>query len=553
MAQVDKRFLGKLENSVPKLANNYMLSTYSIILEAWRRGLEISISIKKEASGNIEPYYTIKSSKRKHKFSATRGDLVPRETIDTTKNKQTTREILLKNSVPTPIGKDFDESVTTDDVVASVKDLTYPLVVKPLNGTGGRGVIANIKNEKELIEAITYVRNKLNFQHIIVEEYFEGEDYRVYIIGGKVAGAIKRLRAHVVGDGKKAINELIEDKNKQRAKLPSLTNRPIKVDDETHNLLNQQGYTLDSIPERDSTVYLKTKNNVSAGGDSIEVTDELSENIKQIAIKATESFTSMVQAGVDLIVDEENDRGVVIELNTRAHITQHLFPIKGKASDVPAKIIDFYFPETLNTEDIGQELFYLDYDYIYNSCLSRNAVEIKLPQLPKAPLVLKRYIVSNCSYSESLAKKIRRVAYNNKVDGYIKPLDHDKFVIIVGGNEGKVNLFKKQATRRIKKNNPDAKIQVKKRLTPIKHGFHIEHESTEPSSATSSLEYFKKYSSLKKDYQRVVKRLVEYEQMEKEMHLTKKQNKNLKKRLGQIESSTSWKVTKPLRKIMKKK
>lgn len=548
----NNRYLAHLTNCIPKHANNYMLSTYSIILEAWRRGLSISIRIVLEASGSIEPYYTISDGKKTHQFSVTRGDLVSVEAKNLTKDKRTTKEYLMRNNVPTPIGSDFDETVPDSAIIEYANKLGYPVVIKPVNGTGGKGVIANIKDEQELAEALELVRIKLKYPKIILEQYFEGEDYRLYVLDGKVIGVLKRIRANVIGNGKDTIKTLIDAKNKERMKSPALSNRPIKVDRETRTLLKRSNYTLDTVLPDGEVFYLKTKNNVSAGGDSVDLTDEVSDRIKSIAIEAANSFPSLPHCGLDMIVDEENDKGAVIELNSRAHITQHLFPMYGKARDIPSAIVDYYFPETrgYNREESSQ--LYLDYDFIYDACLSRVAQEINLPKKPESPIKLTRYLLTNCKYSERFAKRVKRIAYNHWVSGYIKPLSNGKISIIVGGNQKKLEQFEKSLRTVAPKFFPNVEITEKNRKTPIKHGFHIEAEDASNAKSDKGSEiYFKKYSELKADYQKLVRKLAEYEQKERISQLTAKQNKQLKKALRKMENSTSWKITKPLRELGK--
>ncbi|MEC5425928.1 hypothetical protein QGM71_20975 [Virgibacillus sp. C22-A2] len=553
MENTSEKYLSHLNNCIPKRANNYMLSTYSIILEAWRRGLEVTIRIVLEKSGNIEPYYSITDGKKTHNFSATRGDLVSKEAKILTKNKQSAKEYLIKNNVPTPIGKEFNETISNSKIIEYAKELDYPIVVKPLQGTGGTGVIGNIQNEEELIEALDYVRRDLKLPHILLEKYHEGLDYRIYVVNGEVIGALKRIRSHITGDGKNTIKDLINQKNKIRRKLPSLSNRPIKIDAETKNLLKRKNYDLNTVIPEGEVFYLKSKNNISAGGDSVDVTDLVSKNIKKIAVEATKSFPSLPHCGLDMIVDEASDTGVVIELNSRAHITQHLFPMEGHARDIPTSIIDYYFPNTKNQNREEVSKLYIDYDFIYNSCLSRTAQEIKLPKITESPIILKRYLLSNCQFTEQFANRIRRTAFNHKVNGYIKPLDNGNIVIVTGATKQKAEQFEKLLKNIAHKFFNNVQIVEKSRVTPIKHGFHIEADMQTINKADADMSELplQKYSKLKEDYQKITRKLAEYEQKESIMELTKKQNKQLKKQLLKIENSTSWKITKPVRAIAK--
>ena len=43
---------------------------------------------------------------------------------------------------------------------------------------------------------------------------------------------------------------------------------------------------MDSIPQKDEIIYLRENSNVSTGGDSIDVTDQIPDDYKKIAVDA---------------------------------------------------------------------------------------------------------------------------------------------------------------------------------------------------------------------------------------------------------------------------
>src|SRR5699024_5613674 len=142
--------------------------------------------------------------------------------INICKNKEVTKKYLLKGGVNTPKGNVFDKEIRNEEIVSYANKLGYPVVLKPSNASGGRGVIANIANETEFIEALEYVRDALGFSKVIVEQYIEGQDYRLYVIGNEVVGAFYRIPANIVGDGKNTIRSLFEMKRKERMKNPGI-------------------------------------------------------------------------------------------------------------------------------------------------------------------------------------------------------------------------------------------------------------------------------------------------------------------------------------------
>jgi len=554
---VDKRFLSHLENCIPDSAHNYMLSTYTIILEAWRRGLEVDIRILKQKTGKIAPYYTISDGIKSHNFSVTRGDLVSKKAVNIANNKHRTKEYLTKFNVETPQGKLFTDNHYDDDILKYAKESGYPLVLKPVDGTGGKGVVANIKNDEEMQHAISYVRGQLNYDKVIVEDYFKGEDHRLYVVGDEVIGIFKRDPASVTGNGKDTITTLLKRKNLDRSRIPSVKDTPIKVDAETKELLRRLNYTMQSVPKEGEVIFLKSKSNVSSGGEAIDVTDETTEEMKQIAINAIKSIPTLIQGGVDMMIDKKNNKGVVLEINSRAHIRTHLFPSFGRARDIPTAIIDYYFPDTkgYNREDPNK--LYLDYDFIYNACLSRDVSSIKIPKLPDGPIALKRYSISGADFTKSVGKRVRRLAFNNKVNGFIRPLNNNNITVVAGGNSKQVESFEKQLKRYFKRLENSSIVVEKRRTTPIAHGFKIQGSQSKANLSESTTKtYVEKYSELKSDYDKLVKKMANYDHMKSVMEITEKQNKDLKKQLRNVEKSTSWKITKPIRlagKFKKKK
>src|SRR5699024_7271613 len=162
--------------------------------------------------------------------------------------------------------------------------------IKPTNASGGKGVIANIKNEKDFIESLYFIRDELGYQKVMVEEFVDGQDYRLYVIGNKVAGVFSRIPANIIGDGVNTINHLLNLKKRERAKNPGINKQTIVIDKETINLLKSQGYNMRSIPKQGETIYLKTTSNISSGGDSVDYTNEIPSEVKHEAIKAVKAI-----------------------------------------------------------------------------------------------------------------------------------------------------------------------------------------------------------------------------------------------------------------------
>ncbi|MBR7554760.1 ATP-grasp domain-containing protein [Allobacillus sp. GCM10007491] len=517
-----------LRNSIPVEAYGYTVSMYSVALEGWRRGLTLKFINKNRSKAKT--VYSLSDGRKEHVFTVTRGDIVPPEAITICVNKDMTKKQLMQNGVPVPAGIICDETFTDKQIIEAANEIAYPLVVKPVDGTGGKGVISNIRNEDELKSAINYVKHQLNYKTLLIEEYFEGKDYRLYVINDKVVAGLEKLPAHVIGDGVRTIKELLDKKNDERTKSPALRNRPIKIDSETHSLLRRLNYTVDSIPNDGEKVFLKTKNNISSGGDSIDVTDELSERIKEIAVNAANAIPGLAQCGIDMMVNKEEDKGVVLEINSRPHITAHLFPMSGHARDIPKEIIDFYFPNS--EQNLDKPLYYFDFKSIFNTFSEGLCKEYVVPDVPKGSLVSKRFRVTGVHGSTGYLKRVQSEAIKLKLNGYVKHLKNGETSIVVSGKTKSVERFE-TIINQVNERYSVTKIVEKRWTKPVQIGFEIKKNSTKNRDNKMQKNRSKEKKSIDMDQSLLIER-----DYYREQYLN-------------IINSKAWKITKPLKSIRK--
>jgi D-alanine-D-alanine ligase-like ATP-grasp enzyme len=220
--------------------------------------------------------------------------------------------------------------------------LNFPMVVKPFNTDHGIAVSTNLQNQHEILEAIDKA-----FEYsskVIVEEYFEGREYRFLVIDYKVRAIAYRVPANITGDGQSSIYELIKEKNKIRGNDYTYPLLKIVVDDEVIRHLKEQKLTLGSKLEKGQQVFLRKNSNLSTGGDSIDVTDEMPEFYKQIAENATKAAGLKI-SGVDIIIknitEEPNENNhIIVELNAPAMLSMHDYPYMGKNRNVAKYVLD---------------------------------------------------------------------------------------------------------------------------------------------------------------------------------------------------------------------
>src|SRR5699024_8221883 len=208
---------------------------------------------------------------------------------------------------------------------------------------------------------------------------------------------------------------------------PHLTSRLIKIDREIEVLLEEKEYDLNSIPKYGEVVYLREKSNLSTGGESVDVTDALTDEIKEIAINAGKAIPGLKHYGVDMIVSDDRKEGVILEVNTRPGLGGHLFPGEGKPRDFAKEIIDYYFPET---KDIERTTLYFDFDSVLEPIKSRAASNVDIIKPPLGKLYGEKYAIDGDFNRRELRRFIRRQAHKNHMYGYTE-LSEDESIIVV--------------------------------------------------------------------------------------------------------------------------
>src|SRR5690606_7527994 len=177
----------------------------------------------------------------------------------------------LKNeNIPVPYGASFSKEHQVKDVTNFAEKVGYPVVLKPADGKLGRGVFTNITNQDQLVKAFHSVRDELGYDDVLVEKFIKGKDYRIYVINEKVLSVIERVPANIVGDGTHTIEDLIKLKNRERKNNPNLSTRSIKIDKQLKEHLQSMDYALDTVLKEGEQVFVRSKSNISSGGDPID-------------------------------------------------------------------------------------------------------------------------------------------------------------------------------------------------------------------------------------------------------------------------------------------
>ena len=261
-------------------------------------------------------------------------------------DKEGTKQILRDAGVPVPRGTVVQY---LDELEAGIESVGgYPIVIKPLDGNHGRGITIDIKSWDEAEKAYDVAREIS--RAVIVERYYRGRDHRVLVINGKVVAVAERVPAHVVGDGKSTIEELIEQTNLDPNRGDGHDNVLTKIvlDRNSETLLQRQGYTLDTILNTGEVCYLRATANLSTGGIAVDRTDDIHPENVWLAQRVAKTIGLDI-AGIDIVTPDitqplRDVDGVVVEVNAAPGFRMHVCPSEGLPRNVAAPVLDMLFP-----------------------------------------------------------------------------------------------------------------------------------------------------------------------------------------------------------------
>lgn len=283
---------------------------------------------------------------KQRRIQAAETDLTSAISESIAQDKDLTKMLLDAAGVPVPLGR----SVTTaEDAWAAAQELGGPVVVKPRDGSQGRGVAVNIETRERVIQAFE-VAEEISSE-VIVERYIPGHDFRLLVVGGALVAASRRDPPQVTGDGVHTIRQLVEQVNADPLRgdghATSLTK--IRFDDIALATLKKQGFDAESVPAPGTLIFLCNNANLSTGGSATDVTDEVHPEMAARAVSAARMIGLDI-CGVDVVAESvhyplEEQNGGVVEVNAAPGLRMHLNPSFGKGRAVGEAIIANMFAD----------------------------------------------------------------------------------------------------------------------------------------------------------------------------------------------------------------
>ena len=265
--------------------------------------------------------------------------------VELASDKEETNSILGDLGLPVPRQRLVYSS---SEAKQAAERIGFPVVLKPLNANHGRGVSTNLKHTEDVATAFEKARE--HGRTVIVESFLEGLDHRLLVVDGQLVAAAKRVPGHVVGDGEHSVEDLVniinEDPRRGIGHEKVLTR--LEFDHQAERLLEKLGYDRNSVPAEGEIVYLRTTANLSTGGTSVDVTDVIHPDNREMAVRTVRALGLDI-GGVDFITTDITQSyrdigGGICEVNAGPGFRMHVAPSEGKPRDVAGPVLDMLFP-----------------------------------------------------------------------------------------------------------------------------------------------------------------------------------------------------------------
>ena len=327
--------------------DNMELSTQALLFDAIQKGLKIEILDERDQFISLQFGDHLEYVKN--------GNMTSHDSYISPlimENKVVTKKVLAKAGFNVP------QSIEFTDVKSAVEN--FPLfenravVIKPKSTNFGLGISIfqqGVTDRDDFAKAVEIAFRE--DKEIMVEDYLQGTEYRFFVLGDQTLAVLLRVPANVIGDGVHTVAELVAAKNDHplRGDGSRTPLKKIALGDIEQLQLKEQGLTVNSIPAKDQLVQLRANSNISTGGDSIDMTDEMHASYKEIAVGISKAMGAAV-CGVDLIIPDLKQPAEpslhswgVIEANFNPMMMMHIFPFSGQSRRLTMNVIKMLFPE----------------------------------------------------------------------------------------------------------------------------------------------------------------------------------------------------------------
>ena len=320
-------------------AEAYLLdqTTDALVKEAQRRGIPWFRLL------DLDSFVQLGQGRHQVRIRETLTDRTTSIANSLARSKRRTHLLLATLALPTTHQEVADSE---EHAVVLAERIGYPVVVKPEDRSKSVAVSVGLKDRGEVI--VAYRKARAESQVVLIEAVVPGEDHRILVVDGKMVAASKRVAAHVIGDGKSSVEELVQALNRDPRRGLRFTGLLVRVDldDEMDRMLAKVGLARASVPARGQRIVLRGAASISAGGSPIDVTRDVHPD-NRIAAERAACALGVDIVGVDFMTRDirlswREVGGAILELNTSPGLRPH-WAADG-SPDVTAAVMDSIVP-----------------------------------------------------------------------------------------------------------------------------------------------------------------------------------------------------------------
>ena len=218
----------------------------------------------------------------------------------------------------------------------------FPVYVKPVSGSKGADIY-KAHDSTELNYALASYDQK-RVRVAMVEEPINMPDYRIVTLDGELISAYQRVPLTILGDGTRTIRELMEVRQNEFDLLGRDTDLN-KVEAQVENYIARYGMSLDTVVEDGAELPLVPISNLSAGGTSVDVSEQIHDRWAELAARVAHSFNLRL-SGLDLactdITNPDSDYSV-LEVNATPGLDHYAL-----SGDAQKELVDELYIKVLN-------------------------------------------------------------------------------------------------------------------------------------------------------------------------------------------------------------
>jgi len=226
------------------------------------------------------------------------------------RNKNLSKIIFNKYNIPYP-KYELLSNINNNNI----NNLNFPLILKPIKGSRGQGMVGDIKDIKNLNERII----SINPDNYIIQEQKKGKTYRILILNNKIIYVKESLPPFIIGNNKDSIQILIKKLNDKL----KLKNKDSYVKRISYNYIREQGFDKETIPPNNKKIFITNVINLGNGAQDynyIPISDIHPVNL-ELFLKVSKIF-KLNFCGIDYITNDLTtpyyfSDGNVLEVNTK--------------------------------------------------------------------------------------------------------------------------------------------------------------------------------------------------------------------------------------------